>query len=407
MDEKTFATQFPGGSGFVKHTQPRQWAARMWSLFGWNPVDETDFSSMEALHDDVHSDTVLFWMKHMMRGLHMNCSQKRLLLRLMQGTNVMKFRGVTAEVPRRLMSGSMWTSSANAVLNLTIITYLNAKAVYPNLDPASLAQVAFVAFRGLVEGDDGIFLHRNIDKHLIELLGIRLKLETAPHFGAASFCGIVCCPRTLRCVMDPLKILRLFFCLPARMVDSKHNKQLALLRCKAMSLSVNLYHTPIVGALCHRVIHITEGLRASAKHLDRYKMDAYRIAQGERIWSQPPRPDDSSRRTVADIFGVPISEQLRIEKSLARLNRDQPTPIYLQNYTTSADSASSPTIGQPTNCAAHVRHPDVANVRLIGNYTHSPDPRPDVQAADKRYRKESRVAVPYDRSAHDFLARCE
>ena len=57
---------------------------------------------------------------------------KDLVCYLMGARNECSFKHVHASVDERLMSGALWTSSANGMLNLLLSSYISARTVLPN-----------------------------------------------------------------------------------------------------------------------------------------------------------------------------------------------------------------------------------------------------------------------------------
>jgi len=313
IDEATFHSKW-----FVKHTIPKEWPAKMKALFGDHPVMETDYSSFEAHHRGMFSEIVHFWAMNALRECGIPNNTKRFISKMIMGTNVTKFKYLTAKIRQRLMSGVVYTSSANAVLNLITTSYLNGRTVYPTRSPEELAESVDEFFVGLVEGDDGICIDRKIDPALIEKLGLVLKFETAPNFGQASFCGVVCDPEEMTIVSDPLKFLQNFFMLAIKYKALREGKQRALLRAKALSYKYNLNDCPIIGELCHRVCDLTSGIDISwaMSETDPWKADYTVLAAKEQLWKKRPEPTARARKQVEIHFGISVAEQLAMEAQI-------------------------------------------------------------------------------------------
>lgn len=307
VDKKTFQNPF-----FVKGTDPRDWPRRMQEVLGNNPVMETDFSSFEAHHRGLRSKIVLFWMMHMVRGVTSNC-YRRLIARMILGSNRTKFSRLDATIVETLMSGAMWTSSSNGVLNCIIMAYLTSRTLQPDVPVESLISNVVHNFRGLVEGDDGICVAHDVDEQLIAKLGLDLKFKMAPHFCEAKFCGIMADQETMEIVRDPLKTLRNFFVLSRKYVSFGKKKQYGLLRAKALSLKYNYNNCPIVGPLCDQICYLTRSFDPRPyERIYTYK------AMCESLHTITSCVKPSARYVVERRFGVTIDEQVRIEQAILR-----------------------------------------------------------------------------------------
>jgi len=314
IDKATFSTKY-----FVKGSDPRDWPAKLLELFGDNPVQETDFSSFEAHHRDMYSEIVVFWIDHMTSKCGIATQERDLIVKMVQGINKMKFSKLTAEIHQRLMSGALWTSSANGVLNLLILSYLSADSLRPDLTPEQLVANIDSLFTGLVEGDDGICLDRNVKQQKVKKLGLELKFKTSESFADASFCGIVCDPMELKNISDPIKFLRNFFVLPPELAHMKPARRLAMLRAKALSYKYMLNDCPIIGPLCQWVCDNTRDLEAkcAGRELGKFKDELLARAIDGKTWQQNPEITPRMRSIMERKFKISACEQVRIESAFA------------------------------------------------------------------------------------------
>lgn len=239
MDKKTFATKW-----FVKGTNPRDWPSKLEDIFSGDPVVTTDFSSFEAHHHDGLARVAYFWAMHMSRGLTKVKALRDMIALMMLGVNEITFRHTRVEVKQRLMSGAMWTSSANGVLNLCLMAYMSAKS--QNIPPHDRARWAVEEFRCLVEGDDGLTAEYHIRPELPQRLGLRLKPVSSHDYSTAGFCSIYCARQSRVVIKDPIEALRKMFVLSSRYKDFSEKKKRALLRVKAMSYMSIFPSCPII-----------------------------------------------------------------------------------------------------------------------------------------------------------------
>lgn len=315
---------------FVKGTDPSQWPERLRDLFGHSTVIETDFSNFEAHQRLFMSEIVHFWLMHMIRD---TCSHgvKRLISQMVLGMNVMEFKSIIAIIETRLMSGAMWTSSSNGVLNFLIMSYLTMRSKYPNMDPVSLAKRVDREFVGVFEGDDGLTLNSKIDMKIIEELGIDLKLTRSRAFYEAHFCGITC-PMPdpnydTSIVTDPIEVIRKFFFLPSRYKCSA-KRRAQLLRAKAMSYLYLYQDVPVIGELCHKVCEITRRYADGYIHAIASETNSwYRnyVSKGdEKYRNENRRPPNTRhmdeahpmRLCVWKHFGICPTRQIEMERQI-------------------------------------------------------------------------------------------
>lgn len=302
---------------FVKGTNPASWPTLLRDTFGGESVMETDFSSFEAHHRGVLAWCGWFWMMHMCRNVA-SPAFKRLISRLVLGTNTCVFKHITAEVDQRLMSGALWTSSMNGMLNFLLLSYLNGRTVFPDASPEWLAANRDEFFTGFVEGDDGLCINRNVDPSLIKRLGLDLKFKTSAHYGDASFCGIVCDPVEMKLVSDPTKIMRNFPVCDPKYALSSDSTIKRLMRAKALSYSVNLMECPVIGPLCYAVCKATSGYQPLEEMSETHSWKAASIDEALQCGNHLVEPTitESSRLLVEKHFGLTIESQLEIERAI-------------------------------------------------------------------------------------------
>lgn len=314
IDKKLFSTKW-----FVKGKNPNTWPGLLRERFGDNGVMGTDFTSFEAHHRDVFADVVHYAFMHMIRDCGLTNDYKRLLSRVMKGTNVTEFSRLRAEIDERLMSGAMWTSSANGLLNLLIMSYLVARSKAPDVAPELLAINIDDYFTGYVEGDDGICVDEQIDESIIQRLGIILKFEKHSHFTRASFCGIICDDSNLETpevLKDPIKVLRNFFILDARYIGARKSIHKGLLRAKALSLMCNHKNCPIIGPLCDKICELTRGHSLVATSENDFKQHYIDEAVQKKLWTTRSVVTERARILVEEVFNITCAEQLRIESEI-------------------------------------------------------------------------------------------
>lgn len=305
---------------FVKGTQPADWPQRLQATFAEDYVRGTDFSSMEAHHKTQFNGVIRYWMMHCIRPLGRTTNFRRLVARLIGGTNRCKTPMLTAVVDERLMSGAMWTSSANGMLNFMLMSYMTLKQKYPTTSGGALSE-HLDEFRGVFEGDDGL-CSTIPSPELISGLGLKLKMEEPQKWYKAAFCQIICNRDTMETLTNPLKVIRKLCWLPAKYAAMTESKRSGLIRAKALSYKFNFGNCPVVGPLLDKILWLTRGVdcRPAIAELNRYNMS--NNAQGalraleEKSWKQRACVNPSSRLLVEECYGIPVAHQLVLEKQI-------------------------------------------------------------------------------------------
>lgn len=347
VDKSTFASV----PYFVKGTDPRDWPSKLQELFQDGPVTCTDFSSFEAHHRGPMADIIKFWFRHMLRNVEGKRRHLRLIKAMIGERRSIKMPTTDVAVDERLMSGALWTSSSNGLLNLLIMSYLSLRATHRNVDGPALLQY-LPEFRGLVEGDDGITSYVDIDSEDIKRLGLRLKMERHASFATAGFCSIYCDSASMDTVKDPLKTLRNFFVLPPQLQNAKRMKVLAMLRAKAMSMKYLAGNAPVVGPLADHVLELTRSVAIEpvTDYLSAWERELISRARQSKAWKQKAAVSESARLMVERVFKVSTLEQARIESGF----QGHVMEIDLADYANRTDAYHSATFVQSLSTEPHV-----------------------------------------------------
>lgn len=302
---------------FVKGTDPKDWVNRMQETFGNMGVINTDFSSFECHHRGRLAELVFYWQMHMLRNVHASRAQKRFRWKLIRGTNRNKMDKLVAEIDETLMSGVAWTSSANGLLNFLINSYLCLNHGNEDLSIDELVS-NLDHFKGLFEGDDGIFEDRGQRAEAAKELGLKLKFDRYPTYAGASFCSMVVFPGEQDLCYDFKKALTNFTQLPDEYRNSSELKCMALLRAKALSYKYVYGNSPIVGVLADKVLELTRSIdaRGSLAVLEGPKREYAEKALLRKDYLNPCRPTDTTREAYARKFKISPEEQIFIENEI-------------------------------------------------------------------------------------------
>lgn len=316
VDKKTFATKW-----FVKGSNPKTWPLRLEELFGGEPVVGTDFTSFEAHHSGIFAQAIRFWWLHMVRNVTGAKHVKDLVSYMMGARNECSFRHTHVSVDERLMSGALWTSSANGMLNLLLSSYISSRSKNKTTDVNVLVEWSLNDFRGLVEGDDGLCLDVGQDPTIADRLGLKLKWERAQDYSSAGFCGIVCTRGSTGVLKNPISVLRKFFVLEKNTAQFRETKQMALVRAKALSYKYTFGKCPVIGAMCDWVLRMTKSFQVDIKAVrDVYERELLIEAIQNCAWKEKTEVDMDSRILVHTRFGLPVETQLAYENAFSQCN---------------------------------------------------------------------------------------
>lgn len=309
---KTLEKCFFSHRWFVKGKTNAQRDAMLRECLGSDSVCFTDFTSFEAHHHGPFADLFLEFLDYL--GLTQQPRVRATIRQLVLGRNTAVFDCVDVSVDQRLMSGAMWTSFQNSFLNLFIMQYLRFRA-----DPDSFD---FRRPKIFVEGDDGICKSFHWDRKVIEGLGIRLKIEYAPHFSLASFCG-----RTVTedgCVTNPLKALQKLIYFSWKYGHCARSKIMALYKAKAMSFLETYPGCPIVQSVCVKIIQDLRAIdhRVGVKLMDgdwflaNTGVGKYDGRVSDFIAERVVPVTDDSKLLVETLFGLTVSELTASERAI-------------------------------------------------------------------------------------------
>jgi len=312
IDKATFNGKITS-KWFVKGKAPKEWPQMLLDAFSTFPVIETDYTAFESHMRHERAELIMHWFQHMTSQLDVPFEME-LIRRCVQGVNKCQSSGVTIEVEQRLMSGALWTSSANGVLNLCLMSYFYSLAQTGSTDIETLVKNSIANFRGFCEGDDGITLDVGQDETILKDYGLILDFERRSSFAEANFCGVTCDPGELTVLADPRKTLRNFFLLPKQYIGAKLPKLAGLLRAKALSTKYNYGNCPIIGALADWVLRVTR--HYSTISIDAYKDEFVKIAEREKVWEHKSSPTPGSRVAMYTAFGIDPESQMILERIL-------------------------------------------------------------------------------------------
>lgn len=222
-----------------------------------------------------------------------------------------KFRNLHVKTEVMRMSGEMTTSLGNGFSNLMLYKFMLLKnGLNPDIS------------RGVVEGDDGLWwLPHDIDVSYVERLGFKLKLIKHTSVNTASFCGQLFDLNNNVVMANPYYYMASAGWACKTGLWNKE-KCAMVTACKALSLTYQFAGCPVISALGKCMLRnsgwdkskdiLKEKLLGSS--IDVYLKDRWLEAIGNEIDREI---SDSSRMFFCDLFGMPPSAQVELEKELS------------------------------------------------------------------------------------------
>lgn len=212
------------------------------------------------------------------------------------------------------MSGEMCTSLGNGFSNLMVMLF-------------ALEEAGCESVRGVVEGDDGLFTFFGNPPtvHDFARIGFRLKLEVFDSFSEASFCGMLFDETDQIILTDAVdSVLKMGWSSRQYIMASERTRS-KLLRSKAMSYAHMYWNCPIIGAASRAALRLTSDISENELKRFRSKEQISIYEFEERELNESVQLGDTfipmnTRVLYEKLFGVSISDQLRIEEWFDNLN---------------------------------------------------------------------------------------
>lgn len=313
-----------------------------------NVYAETDFSSFEALFTPELLEICEFQMyEYMTKYLPEGELFMKFIRKWMLGKKKCNFGEFTTTVEGKRMSGDMCTSLGNGFTNFMIMKFVFVEVF-------GLEETSFLA---VFEGDDGLLSlppDLEIDLSVFERMGLEIKFDVYNDIHKTQFCGLLYNPDTYHILSDPMKFVIGLCWLSPQYARATKEKQIALLRCKALSYFYLYEGCPIIDPMVRRVLQLTsdtsdsttisimQGLlnsdywlrqRTKGMDIETFVEEARaKIENWEAITKENVRAE--SREIIEERFGWSIEEQLCIEKlileNLNAVSDDVPLPDWLR-----------------------------------------------------------------------------
>jgi hypothetical protein len=278
----------------------------------------TDYTSFEALFNKQLMEACEMRLyRHMTKCTREGRNWYQTINKVLTGENACWFKDwFCVKTRARRMSGEMCTSLGNSFSNLMFMLYV--------------CDEYGCDVRGVVEGDDGLFsVFPNKEGKVpgsedFEKLGLIIKLEVHDSVETASFCGLIFDSEDLVNIREPLQCLADFAWIDGEFDQARRSKQLAMLRCKALSLAHQYPGCPIVAELAQYGLRVTRSVDIRSfiertKHIDSYKRELLLESAFQNGCLKPVPIREvpfATRLLMAAKFNVSIEQQFEIESIL-------------------------------------------------------------------------------------------
>lgn len=202
------------------------------------------------------------------------------------------------------LSGELWTSLSNGFANLMNMLFLCGQKK--------------INCQGFIEGDDGLF---GMDKPALTKgdfanLGFTIKMEYVHQVQDTTFCGNTFSDQSLKLLVNPENIGRLFWSCTAKYLKSSRKVLDSLFKSKAASLYVTGRFTPIAGMLAYKMLRKYADV-SLLENQGYWRNEIYGIFR--ELECVRPVINYHDRCLYHAKFGIPISDQLLLEKYIENI----------------------------------------------------------------------------------------
>jgi hypothetical protein len=283
----------------------------------------TDFTAFEAMFTRKFMFACEFELySYMTQYLPNHRDFMWLMHNVVAGTFFCEFKDFSVKVEATRMSGEMCTSLGNGFSNLMMFFFL-------------CEELGCSYYDGFVEGDDGLFVvtgESPTADHYLQL-GAIIKMEKHEDLCAASFCGNVFDFEDLVNITNPIEAMLDFGYTREAYALAKPEKQLMLLKSKAISMVYQYNGCPILLALGLYVLRVLQGLAIDPEILNNKGL--FNTWELENLFPRDLKLPEikavgrNTRLLMEYKYGVSISRQLEIEGYFNSCRGIQPIPISL------------------------------------------------------------------------------
>jgi hypothetical protein len=297
---------------FIKHVPVKDRSARVASLRNSNlRYFGTDFTAFESHFLPEIMDALEF---QVYRHCLQNDAHLDYLLRTLSSENVMRTSSVVSLCRARRMSGETNTSLGNGLSNYILALFL--------------ASEAGGHLNGYVEGDDGLFAcDFELTAAMYARLGFTIKIVEVKDPCEASFCGLIFSENG-EIIRDPRAFLSSFGW-TSSFIHAGPRIMDELLRAKSLSSVYETPQCPIVGAMARLGLSLTEGVAP------RFVDDGYHKHPRDTLYLPPFQPGPETRLLFERLYGIPVQQQLEVERLISSHNLAAVSALISPNADTS------------------------------------------------------------------------
>lgn len=300
---------------FVKGTRIDLLPTKLVELKKWDYILETDYSSFESSFSWEYVQAVeLPFFRYFLKNnpLVLSIVEHAYMLNNRERVQKMFSKEFDLRLTGCRLSGELWTSLCNGYSNLMNMLYL--------------CETKGIDCQGFIEGDDGLFgmSSPSLTKEDFGNLGFSIKMEYVHQVQDTTFCGNTFSDTSLKLLVNPENIGRLFWTCTAKYLKAKSSVLASLFKSKAASLYVTGRFTPIAGHLAYKLLTRSENV-SFLEPEGYWRHDMLDIFH--KIDCCEPTISYDDRCLYSSKFGLPISEQIMIEKYIMSITPDQELSI--------------------------------------------------------------------------------
>jgi len=308
IEEKLFALPF-----FIKKIPREHWPKYIADICDGEGLNcyNSDYSSFEASFvAEIKAAVELQMAEFMLSNFLATEGAVDMLSRTCKVTIMSKL--FVGWMKARRHSGEMTTSLFNGFSNLVVNEFVARK-----INGATI-------FRGVVEGDDGLFVHngRQPTAAQFEELGFLIKLIPVERYYESSFCGVVFHPDSMRTLANPWKAVMTASWASDDYLRSRKETRRMLGIVKGLSYLAQYPGCPVIHELSQWLLRVNGFERSK---LEQYLLwyegqratgwwERINVAHMRNVKLDDCEPVLSDRILVAKLFGMSIGVQEELER---------------------------------------------------------------------------------------------
>jgi len=270
----------------------------------------TDYTSFESHFTTDMMDDCEFELYRYMSSKNTKAAMLcRLIFKILASDNYAVNKYFTVKVNAKRMSGEMNTSLGNGFSNLMFLLFACEHYKLKYSGP-------------IIEGDDALIgLSDRVPQEYYDKMGLNVKLEFVEDISEGSFCGLVYDPIELVNIREPLETLCTTPWVTRKYATCNKTTYYELLRSKALSLMYEYPGCPIVYNYGKKIFELLSEYEIKLRYEDSYKYEQQLKCYQAYLTDTLPYKETGprTRLLMEKVFGVTVSQQLRIEKEISNM----------------------------------------------------------------------------------------